>query len=730
MGFFPASARATILDAPDPDPAEQPLSFWDGYAAVEESTRLTDRSDSLAYQVQEPATRSLRRLASLTGQRFDFPTYGWSNNLSESALAELERNEATILEYRKAAGEGPDLLKTASEIRAEAEQRVKDARALASRAGWGATLAGAGWTQIKDPLNVALLPFGVFGAETLLARIGVEAVVAAGSQALVETASLPAKDFAGVTPTLGESAANVALTGTLGGALGGLFHGAGVVAKRAAMLADYRAKVKAGTIVPTRATDAAADSLEDIIDTIPPGTSPGAEAAHLEAVAAGVDLLRAEHPVEAADAAVRFEAKARAIVTAEDRRIAAMSLDEWMASRPAAEPGTDPTVDSVLAMTGIKRDAPGAAGVSRVDISGDEVVYLFRSEDGQVRGALHGFLSADGSPELASIAVDAGAQRQGIGKQLLASARRDFPDADAAAVQEMAGLTDAGARLRYRDAVAAVTAEPPTELAVEFVARERAALLASKPPKAEAPSSKYSPTVMAEVRRRGGLDVDAVRRDYDWKRDVQQAGILTAMRRGGTAPDDMAATLVEEGIIPPGSTGDDLMGMLKGRDVTTTAAESIDEGREGYRLATQSALAYFDEIEQGAKELRDQYGIEPRVSEVEDYLEAKATARLDARWDDRSLVDNAVASEMDAPMPAVETPRVDAPLARPSADPIYVEADATLRAIIDENPDATVTIEIDGVEMTGRAADIAADIDRQIEELGGTVDCLLGEVPF
>lgn len=551
MAMFGAADRRSIADEFARDAATpEPLTFGEGVSAVMEDVGLTGRSDSLARQVQDSATRSLARLSALTGEQFDFPTYGWSDGQSLAAVGLLNSRADAIKALRSDPNGPPDpFLKTGDEIQQEATQRVQQARALASRAGLGAQIVGGIAGAATDPLNLALLPLGVARAETLAAKVIGEAVVGAVAGGAMEVASLPAKDFAGVTPTAGEAAANIGLNAAFGAGIGALTHGVELYARRRALVDAIDQGIAEGRIQPTRDITTARDAIQDHLDTVPAMATPEVEGAHLDATAAATDVLRAEHPIEQAAALQRLDEKAQrlaSVATAEDIRIASMSVDEWLTSRPKADPGTDPTVDSVLFMTGVD-SANGEPGVTRIDISAEQVVYVFRDENGAVRGALRGFLDESGNPDLASIAVGPEFQGQGIGKQLLAAARRDFPEADASLVQDTSGLTEAGARLRYRDAVAAV---------------ERAA----------------------------------------------------------------------------------------------------------------------------------------------------------------------VAREADITTPAFEPPPIDAPVTRSLPDPVVDEADAYFRSILEAEPDIEIAMDFDGVPAVGRAADIMADLDRQLAELGETTDCILGVV--
>ena len=314
MGMFPATTQRDIEAAFQKELDAEPLPFGEGYTAVREFTDLTGRSDSLSAQVKDRTVRSLQALTDHTGEQFAVPDGTWSNRQAMQQLATLDQRKDAIAALRTPEFGPPDLrLQTGAEIQGAAREDVAAAQAKASRAGLGAQLAGGAVSSLTDPLNMALLPLGVFSAEGIMAKLGIEFAIGAGSQTLVEAASAPAKGFAGVEQTAGETATNILATGVLGAGLVGVLHGAGLVARRVGMLDAYHAKVRTGEIVPNRETTAAADAIQDALDTIPPSVSPEAEGAHLDAVAAGTDVLRAESDGERAAALKRLdEAAARA----------------------------------------------------------------------------------------------------------------------------------------------------------------------------------------------------------------------------------------------------------------------------------------------------------------------------------------------------------------------------------------------------------------------------------
>lgn len=309
MGLVPAQDERQLLETP-PVPVELP--FTEGVAAVFESGRLTDQSFSTNYQTGDALRQSF---AAMNDHGLGAPDLPWpiTDSVAASAKAYLDSRASDLKAARDVLEGPPDLrLQTGEEIDQGVAKRVGEARALAARAGIGAQLIGGLGVGVADPLVLATLPAGVAAAEGLFARMGIEAAIGGATQVGVEAASSGAKQRAGLEPTLGDAARNVAMTALGSAGLAGIFHGAGVAARRLGLLEDYHAKLARGEITETPASRDAANALQDAADTIRPGASPGAEAAHLDAVGAAVDVLTAEGPHAEMFAQARLEERATA----------------------------------------------------------------------------------------------------------------------------------------------------------------------------------------------------------------------------------------------------------------------------------------------------------------------------------------------------------------------------------------------------------------------------------
>lgn len=352
MGLVPTEDVRQLFGRPPEDDAPA-LDIRRGVAAVFESGRLTDQSFSTSYQTSDALRESMTRFRELGGPALDLP-WPITDTVANTALDYLDSHKDTIAGLREAAGGPPDpLLQTGEEIRHGVRQRVGEARSLAARAGIGAQLVGGLGVGLTDPFNLALMPLGAAAGESLIAKVVTEAAIGGLSQTGVEVASLGAKERGGVEPSLADSATNVALTAGLGAGLAGAFHGVGLLGRRAERLAAYRSAVKEGRITPTRATEAAADSLQDAIDTTPPLRSAEAEAAHLDAVEAATHVLRAETPEQLASAQARLAAaEARA---AAEQEPWAMTAQQWKTTMVASGMPEDQAAAAAISMANMAR---------------------------------------------------------------------------------------------------------------------------------------------------------------------------------------------------------------------------------------------------------------------------------------------------------------------------------------------------------------------------------------
>lgn len=155
------------------------------------------------------------------------------------------------------------------------------------------------------------------------------------------------------------------------------------------------------------------------------------------------------------------------------------------------------------------------------------------------------------------------------------------------------------------------------EAAAKAYEKARAKLAKAGPrpklPTLRQPSGRKLPTLLARVRQEGGLDADSVRATWNWKGDIIETGLnksrIFKPRKPGTPKtamdlDEMAERLAQTGDVPDGTTGDELLQMLKERRPSALgAAMSADILYEEQVFAEgiSAERQYLDELEKAAK---------------------------------------------------------------------------------------------------------------------------------
>lgn len=107
-------------------------------------------------------------------------------------------------------------------------------------------------------------------------------------------------------------------------------------------------------------------------------------------------------------------------------------------------------------------------------------------------------------------------------------------------------------------------------------------------------ASRNKDSLISIVRRKGGINSDSVKSDYDYKNDIIEGGLLHAIRRQGMGLDEMAQTLMVEGhiIVPEGvDPGEHLLNEMKARhnSALKDTTKEIDLEQEAYYKAKQKA---------------------------------------------------------------------------------------------------------------------------------------------
>lgn len=308
--------------------------------------------------------------------------------------------------------------------------------------------------------------------------------------------------------------------------------------------------------------------------------------------------------------------------------------------------------------------------------------------------------------------------------------RSEDPMLRASAVERM----DAAAREAATNEVTSPAfVHPPPHLAIDAI-REMEAGLSASPTLTvgiKAKTLRLRETVLAEIRRRGGIDPESLRTHLP-SGQLGQSGLLTAARRGGAGFDQWHATAVEEGLVPAGTTLDDFFDILTGKAKTMDAQDRIAMERTSRESGAQSGWSQLEKIKEARQVLLDEFGVEPPMRLVNDYIEDPASfdELFNARFAGDSVVDYdvAIAREAESPTPPVVEVPIDAPLARPAMTAAEAAADAEFRALAQAQPDLRVEVDFGDETLNGTLAEVAARLDAEEAELTGTVDCLLGGV--
>ncbi len=247
----------------------------------------------------------------------------------EQELYTLDERFAEIPKARQAIGAGRPIADDATRIARQADERL--GQLMASRPGassWGAMLAGGLAGSLNDPVTLLSLGLGAgpSAARTAAGRIlsiaGKEALINAGTEAVIQPSVQAWREKAGLDHGLDQAISNVLLAGVFGGVLGGGLGAAGEGVRRFIRPRDIERA--AGTLregegrlsEPARAILAddglrAADSLAEIRESLPAearGALDAAESVRLadELRPASASATAHDRAIAAADQAINL----------------------------------------------------------------------------------------------------------------------------------------------------------------------------------------------------------------------------------------------------------------------------------------------------------------------------------------------------------------------------------------------------------------------------------------
>jgi hypothetical protein len=242
MTSWDAAWSETIARRNAAPPAEAPLTGWDalanaGWNTVEWPTTIAGFKAQAANELESAFRRATgRELLGWAAETLgsDASRFWRPGSMDLPSTVKLARAISQLPEDQRQAIEPHiDVEARAAELWNEHERR---ASVDASRTyGLSANaLAWTGWlaANITDPVNLASMAIPVGKGAGLLSRVGREAAMNAGTEALEQGVIQHSRAELGGEYSLGEAALSIGLAGAIGGLAGGLGHGLDVRAAR------------------------------------------------------------------------------------------------------------------------------------------------------------------------------------------------------------------------------------------------------------------------------------------------------------------------------------------------------------------------------------------------------------------------------------------------------------------------------------------------------------------
>lgn len=234
MTSWDAAWSETIARRDAVQPAEAPLSGWDafvgaGWDTADWATTYAGFKDTAANELTSAFRKATgRELLGWAAQTMGSDASGlWRpGNMDVATTVKLARAVATLPEeQRKAIEPHIDVGARASELWRDHERRLSDASSRTYGLSANA-LAWSGWlaANVADPINVASMAIPAAKGAGLVASVGREAAINAGTEALEQGILQHDRAELGGEYSLGEAAFSIGLAGLIGSAAGGLRH--------------------------------------------------------------------------------------------------------------------------------------------------------------------------------------------------------------------------------------------------------------------------------------------------------------------------------------------------------------------------------------------------------------------------------------------------------------------------------------------------------------------------
>lgn len=283
---------SSVASQPKPE-----LGFEEGIAAAYDAAEL-NKSNFFGKLVSDPLVKSLTRYSELTGERPPANWDGMSSSMAEANLAWLDQRQGIVERLLKDTVGPPDpFLKSAETIRQEAAATKRDAMEKASRAGWVASLGGSIASGITDPINIMLLPAGLFAAEGVLATAAIEATIGGAAGYAIEKAAQPGNIQLGMGKTEEEMQQSAFYSAAFSGLFGGGIKALAKVnfPEVAAKYANREAGVAADAAASTDHFNAS-NTVADAGEILPHTFTNESQSEFIKYAQSAVDVVRETDP--------------------------------------------------------------------------------------------------------------------------------------------------------------------------------------------------------------------------------------------------------------------------------------------------------------------------------------------------------------------------------------------------------------------------------------------------
>lgn len=244
-------------------------------------------------------------------------------------------------------------------------------------------------------------------------------------------------------------------------------------------------------------------------------------------------------------------------------------------------------------------------------------------------------------------------------------------------------------------------------------------------------------TLIQTVRQYGTINSESLKRDYNWKADVQGSGLVRlTSKKGGSSLDEIAQEMVSNGDLPPGTDGDGLMQMLKAKEKSHAENEWLGE-LDALRAQNEEILKPLREAveaDRAAKEAAEQLAkVESELAMRQRHLYPPETGTSAGRVDETALrtpAQDQAANPKYGDEPITRDPtdhRIDEDLRFDADDEAAVDAAQYKieERYADEGAEAiTVELDADGNLRTRKLSEATSELDEQLSMIDKMIGCI------